>query len=129
MTFKPPTIEEAKEYANSIGYTTFNPVKWWHHYNSKNWLVGKVKMTVWRSAVWTWFTGTPEWRELQRKKTDDKKREKRQRDDYTDYIQNATEIKLEEMRKAPEWEHIYWLIDELRSEIKEKINVKKMQSM
>lgn len=121
MTFKPPTIEEVKQYAIEIGYKTCNPVKWWHFYNSKNWMVGKVKMTKWRSAVWTWFTGTPEWRELQRKKANDEERENRQRYDYTDYIQNATEIKLKEMRKAPEWEYIYWLIDELRPEIlKEK---------
>ena len=118
MTFKPPTIEEAKKYANSIGYMTFNPVKWWHHYNSNGWMVGKNKMKRWRSAVWTWFTETPEWRELQRKKANDKEREKRQRYDYTDYIQCAAEIKLKEMRKAPEWEHIFWLIDELRPEIK-----------
>ena len=121
MTFKPPTIEEVREYANSIGFTTCNPVKWWHWYNSKNWKVGRgkgSKMTSWKSAVWTWFTGTPEWRELQRKKANDKKHEKRQRYDYADYIQRASEIKLKEMRKAPEWEHIYWLIDSLRPEIK-----------
>lgn len=117
MTFKPPTIQEVKEYADSIGFMTFNPVTWWHHYNSKGWMVGKNKMTSWKSAVWTWFTGTPEWRELQRKKSDNKAREKRQRYNYTDYIQRATEIKLKEMRKALEWEHIYWLIDELRPEI------------
>jgi len=116
--FKPPTIQEAKEYADSIGYKTFNPVTWWHHYESKGWMVGKTKMKVWKSAIWTWFTGTYEWRELQRQKRLDKVQEKRTRDDYTDYIQRASEIKLKEMRKAPEWEHIYWLIDELRPEIK-----------
>jgi len=116
--FKPPTIQQAKEYADSIGYKTFNPVTWWHHYESNGWMVGKTKMKVWKSAVWTWFTGTYEWRELQRKKNATKRKLQKQRDDYTDYIQRATEIKLKEMRKAPEWEHIYWLIDELRPEIK-----------
>lgn len=118
MTFKPPTIEEVKQYAIEIGFRTCNPVKWWHFYNSKNWMVGRNKMKSWKSAVWTWFTGTPEWRELQRKKTDDKVREKRQRDDYENYIKTASEIKLKEMRKASEWEYIWWLIDELRPEIK-----------
>lgn len=121
MTFQPPTMREAKEYASSIGYTTFNVNKWWHWYNSKGWKVGRgkgTKMTVWKSAVWTWFTDTPEWRELQRKKHQTQRGQQRQRDDYTDYIQRATEIKLKEMRKAPEWEHLYWLIDELRPEIK-----------
>jgi hypothetical protein len=120
MTFQPPTIEEAKEYATSIGYTTFNPVAWWHHYNKKGWIVGKVKMSSWKSAVWTWFVGTFEWRELQRKKNETKKDVQRQRDTYTDYIQGASAIKLKEMLKAPEWERIYWLIKELRPEIKGK---------
>lgn len=116
--FKPPTIQEAKEYADSIGFKTFEDVKWWHFYNSKNWMVGKNKMKSWKSAVWTWFAGTEEWRELQRQKNITKATVKRARDDWTDYIQRASEIKLKEMRKAPEWEHIYWLIDELRPEIK-----------
>jgi hypothetical protein len=116
--FKPPTILEAKEYADSIGYKTFDAAKWWHFYNSKGWMVGKNKMKSWKSSIWTWFTGTFEWRELQRKKSDNRARINKQRDDYTDYIQRASEIKLKEMRKAPEWEHIYWLIDELRPEIK-----------
>jgi len=118
MTFKPPTIQEAKEYADSIGFKTFNPVTWWHHYESKGWMVGKNKMTRWKSAVWTWFTGTFEWRELQRKKSENKTYERQQREQYTDYIQTATKIKLKEMRKAPEWGFIHWLIDELRPEIK-----------
>ncbi len=120
MTFQPPTIEEVKQYAIEIGFRTCNPVKWWHFYNSKGWLVGKVKMTSWKSAVWTWFTGTPEWRELQRKKSENKAYEIQQRKQHTYYIETASEIKLKEMRKAPEWGFIHWLIDELRPEIKGK---------
>lgn len=117
MTFQPPTIREAKEYADSIGYKTFNPVKWWHHYESNGWMVGKNKMKRWKSAVWTWFTDTFEWREIQRKKKATEKSKNLQREQWSDYIQSATEIKLKEMRKAPEWEHLYWLIDKLRPEI------------
>ena len=118
MTFKPPTIEKAKEYADSIGFTTFNPLKWWHFYNSKGWMVGKNKMKSWKSAVVTWFTDTYEWRELQRKKEVTNKTIAFQRNIFSDYINEASQVKLKEMRKAPEWEHIYWLIDELRPEIK-----------
>lgn len=120
MTFKPPTIQEAKEYANSIGFNTFNSVKWWHFYNSKGWMVGKNKMVRWRSAIQTWFIGTYEWREKHRVECGDKVRERRLRAEYSDYIENATEVKLTEMRKAPEWEHMWWLIDELRPEIANK---------
>lgn len=60
--FKPPTIEEVKEYANSIGFITLNAEKWWFFYDSKNWMVGKNKMSRWKSAVQTWFIGSPEWK-------------------------------------------------------------------
>ncbi len=115
--FKPPTIEEAKEYADSIGYKTFNAAKWWYHYDSKDWHIGKTKMKRWRSSIQTWFIGSPEWLEKQRKKKADIKLETDQRERYTDYIKEASEIKLEEMRKAPEWQFVWWLIDELRPEI------------
>ena len=118
MTFKPPTMQEAKEYAKTIGYKTFPEVKWWHHYNSKGWYIGKNKMQSWKSAVWTWFTGTYEWRELQRKKSENKKRCNEQRERWSDYINTATELTVKEMRKAEEWEFLYWLIDSLRPEIK-----------
>ena len=118
MTFQPPTIDEVKKYAIEIGFKTCNPVKWWHFYNSKNWMIGKNKMKSWKSAIWTWFTGTPEWRELQRRKSENKTYEKQQREQHTYYIETASEIKLKEMRKAPEWCFIHWLIDELRPEIK-----------
>ncbi len=120
MTFAIPTMQEAKEYAKSIGYTTFNEVKWWHHYNSKGWYIGKNKMKSWKSAVWTWFTDTYEWRELQRKRRADEKREKSQREQWGGFIEVSSNIKLKELRKAREWEYLWWLIDELRPEIKRK---------
>lgn len=59
--FKPPTIEEVKEYADSIGYRGLNAFRWWHFYDSKGWMIGKNKMSKWKSAVQTWFVGSPEW--------------------------------------------------------------------
>ena len=59
--FKPPTIEEAKEYANSIGFKSFEARKWWYFYDAKNWMIGKNKMQKWRSAIQTWFIGSAEW--------------------------------------------------------------------
>ena len=120
MTFKPPTMQEAKKYADSISFKTFNPVTWWHHYESNGWMVGKNKMKSWRSAVWTWFTPTYEWREIQRKKKATEKKIRDQREQWGGFIQIGTEIKLKELRKAPEWEYLWWLIDELRPEIKGK---------
>ncbi len=123
MTFKPPTMQEAKEYADSIGFKTFNAFKWWNWYNSKGWKVGRgkgTKMTSWKSAVCTWFSDTYEWREIQRKKKATEKTDRTQREQWTGFFERATQIQLKELRKAPEWEYLWWLIDELRPEIKRK---------
>lgn len=51
--FTPPTIEEVAEYCNSRN-NGIDPEEFWHFYNSKNWMIGKDKMTSWKSAVITW---------------------------------------------------------------------------
>jgi len=66
--FVPPTIEEVKEFANSIGFKSLNADKWWHHYNANGWKRGQSKMSRWKSAVWTWFYDSEEYRESQRKR-------------------------------------------------------------
>jgi len=51
--FAPPNIEEViaycKEKQNGV-----DAVKWWNFYDGKNWMVGKNKMTKWKSAIATW---------------------------------------------------------------------------
>jgi hypothetical protein len=51
--FHPPTIEQVidfcKERKNRV-----DPEKWFHHYESNGWLVGKNKMKSWKSAIITW---------------------------------------------------------------------------
>lgn len=116
--FKPPTMAEAKAFATSIGYKTFNVDKWWNFYESKNWMIGKNKMQKWKSAVWTWFTDTYEYREMKREKQQTARQIERDREDYTDYIKGASEDTLADMRTSKSHEHIRWLIDELRPEIK-----------
>ncbi len=120
-----PTIQEAKEFATGIGFSTFNAGKWWHHYDANNWYRGKNKMAKWKSAVWTWFYDTEEYREIQRKKSENASISRGQRQRHGNYIETATEIKLKEMRKAPEWAFLYWLIDELRPEIKANLKSRK----
>ncbi len=66
MAFTKPTIKEAKDFANTIGFKSFDATKWWHFYESKGWRVGKVKMSSWKSAVWTWFTGSDEYLAMKR---------------------------------------------------------------
>lgn len=51
--FTPPSIQEVETYIKDKGYN-INAKKWWHFYNSKNWMVGKNKMTKWHSAIATW---------------------------------------------------------------------------
>ena len=51
--FIPPTLEEVTAYCKERN-NGIDPVAWWNFYNSKNWMVGKNKMTTWRSAIVTW---------------------------------------------------------------------------
>ena len=58
-TFKPPTIEEVKEYCKERK-NGIDVIKWWNFYNSKGWMIGKNKMKDWQSAVITWEEDKPE---------------------------------------------------------------------
>lgn len=49
----PPTIEEVREYC-ALRKNNINPDKWYAHYESVGWRVGKNKMVDWKSAVHTW---------------------------------------------------------------------------
>lgn len=50
----PPNIKEVAEYIREKGYP-ISSTKWWNHYNSKGWMIGKNKMKNWHSAVATWL--------------------------------------------------------------------------
>lgn len=51
--FKPPTIEEVKEYCLERN-NDVDANKWHDFYSSKGWMVGKNKMKDWKAAVRTW---------------------------------------------------------------------------
>ena len=51
--FVKPTIEEIKEYAKEIN-ANINAEKFFYHYESKGWMIGKNKMKSWKAAVRTW---------------------------------------------------------------------------
>ena len=51
--FIPPTVEEVRMYCEEKGYSV-DPQRFVDFYNSKNWMVGKNKMTSWHSAVSGW---------------------------------------------------------------------------
>ena len=54
--FVPPTIEEVESFMREAGFPepSESAFRWWHFYNGKNWMVGKNKMSKWKSAVQTW---------------------------------------------------------------------------
>lgn len=54
-TFKPPTIQQVKEFAKQSGHPDFDAEEWWYFYDSKGWKVGKNTMVRWRSAVKLWL--------------------------------------------------------------------------
>ena len=48
-----PTLEAVKEYCSSRGGLV-DPIKWFDHYTSNGWKVGRNAMKDWRAAVRTW---------------------------------------------------------------------------
>lgn len=61
--FVRPTPTEAKNYADSIGFTAFNVDKWFAHNDTIGWLVGKARtpMKSWKGSIRTWFCNWKEW--------------------------------------------------------------------
>lgn len=57
--FKIPTLLEVEqeffEKTNDRNFAHTIAVKFWNHYDSKGWMVGKNKMQKWKSAVMTWL--------------------------------------------------------------------------
>ena len=57
--FKIPTLLEVEqeffEKTNDRDFAHTIAVKFWNFYDAKGWMVGKVKMQRWKSAVMTWL--------------------------------------------------------------------------
>ena len=51
--FIPPTVDEVKEYIDSVG-SQVDAEAFVAFYDSKDWMVGKNKMKNWKSAIVTW---------------------------------------------------------------------------
>lgn len=51
--FIPPTLDEVKAYCKERN-NKIDPEKWFDFYESKNWMIGKNKMSNWKAAVRTW---------------------------------------------------------------------------
>jgi hypothetical protein len=51
--FQKPTIEQLKEYMKEQGMNDIAD-KWFNHYESNGWMVGKNKMKDWKASVRTW---------------------------------------------------------------------------
>jgi hypothetical protein len=55
--FVKPTLEEVTEYCRERK-NKVDPMKWFDHYTSNGWMVGKTKMVSWKAAVRTWEHST-----------------------------------------------------------------------
>lgn len=49
----PPTIEMVRDYCRERG-NGIDPHKWYDHYESKDWMIGKNRMKNWKASVRTW---------------------------------------------------------------------------
>ena len=82
--FTPPTLDEVQQYAMEKGYSQgeFDPESFVAFYGSKNWKVGRDKMTDWKCAVRGWVARY--------------RKEHRQEDSYTaSYYRQPTPEELE----------------------------------
>ena len=52
--FVPPTVGDVRDYCNKKQYRHVNPENFVNFYGSKNWMVGKNKMSNWKLAVAGW---------------------------------------------------------------------------
>lgn len=52
--FKPPTVEQVRDYCQENGYTAVDPERFVDFYQCKGWKVGKESMKDWRAAVRNW---------------------------------------------------------------------------
>ena len=52
--FVPPTLDQVQKYFATKGVTTNEPLKFFLHYESNGWMVGRAKMRSWRAAVAGW---------------------------------------------------------------------------
>ena len=61
--FTPPTVEQVLEQMETKGLTgefaQTEAQKFWYYYDSINWMRGKKKMSVWKSAVAGWVMRNP----------------------------------------------------------------------
>ena len=53
QTFKPPSLDEVKEYCEERGKGV-DANRWYNHYTANGWMVGRAKMKDWKAAVRTW---------------------------------------------------------------------------
>ena len=52
--FRPPTVDELTAYMKEKNLTTFSAQDFIDFYESKGWMIGKNKMTSWKSAAGRW---------------------------------------------------------------------------
>lgn len=53
-SFVKPTIKEVEEYCYIERKNNINPLQFYNFYESKNWYVGKNKMTDWKASIRLW---------------------------------------------------------------------------
>jgi hypothetical protein len=55
ISFVPPTVEQCKQYADSLGFTSFEPKRFIEHYGSLGWMQGNTPIVDWQAKVRLWY--------------------------------------------------------------------------
>lgn len=72
VPFQPPSIEEVRDYIRSNRYEV-SADKWFAHYESNGWMVGKTKMKKWKACVQSWhFSDTKTEKSIPQTSTSDR---------------------------------------------------------
>ena len=90
--FKPPTIDEVQAYCNERK-NGIDAEAFVAFYTSKNWMIGKNKMSNWKMAVITWEKGNRRSEERRRKEDVTNDRSGYSTDDFADFIRFEQEEK------------------------------------
>jgi hypothetical protein len=56
IKFIPPTFEQVQEYCRERN-NSVDPQRWFDHYTSNGWMVGRTRMKDWKAGVRTWEHG------------------------------------------------------------------------
>lgn len=105
-----PTVQQLRDYADTIDFPTFDPQAFIDHYDSNGWKVGRSKMVQWQATVRTWKRNEAKWGE---ERQSHKPKATMPIGLRNKVINRLNERKTRILRTFPEGNYARWASDEL----------------